>query len=149
VVRQFQSEQEKIRLANRKPWEKALDFLSDFKRFNVLTSATVVPKLISAGAQRLVTMPLEELIGSAWRQVPGVKQIAARAPLEGGGLNLNAEMKGFGAAFGKGAKDAYDVLKTGHSDLDVMYGKGNSSYSGGNSSRNGFLGSAWTHSRSD
>lgn len=139
VVRKFQQEQEKIRLKNRTSWEKALDFTSDFKRFSVLSSATVIPKLMSAGLQRLTTMPLEELIGAAWRQVPGVKQISAKAPLEGGGFNWDAEMKGFGEAFSRGAKDAYDVLKTGHSDLDVMYGKGNSSYSGETSAGTVFL----------
>lgn len=139
VVRKFQQEQEKIRLKNRASWEKFLDFTSDFKRFSVLSSATVIPKLMSAGLQRLTTMPLEELIGAAWRQVPGVKQIAAKASLEGGGFNWDAEMKGFGEAFSRGAKDAYDVLKTGHSDLDVMYGKGNSSYSGETSAGTVFL----------
>lgn len=118
------------RLKNRTKWEKFMDWGSKFRRAGVLTSPVVFPKLISAGAQRLASMPLEEGAGAVWRHIPGVSSVAAKAPLEGGGMNLRAEMRGYGAAFTKGLQDAYTVLKKGHSDLDVLYGKASESYTG-------------------
>jgi len=118
------------RLKNRTNWEKAADMATKYRRFGVLSSPVVLPKLISAGLQRLATLPLEDLAGTAYRRLPGVTGVAEKAPLEGAGLNLKAEMTGYGAAFTKGMKDAYDVIRKGHTDLDVLYGKAAESYTG-------------------
>jgi hypothetical protein len=118
------------RLKNRNNWEKTLDWGTKYRRAGVLSSPVVIPKLISAGIQRLTSLPLEEAAGSALGKIPGVSGVAARAPLEGGGSNLKAELRGFSAAFTQGMRDAYAVLKTGHSDLDVLYGKAGESYTG-------------------
>ncbi len=118
------------RLKNRTQWEKTMDLGTKYRRFGVLSSPVVIPKLISAGIQRLGTLPLEEEIGGALSKLPGIKQVSALAPTEGGGRNLKAEMRGYGAALTKGMKDAYSVLRKGHSDLDVIYGKAGESYTG-------------------
>jgi hypothetical protein len=118
------------RLKNRTRWEKIMDWVTKYRRSGVLTSPTVIPKLVSAGLQRLAAYLPEESAGWAWERVPGVSSVAAKAPLEGGGPNLKAEMRGYGAAFTQGMKDAYDVMKTRHSELDVLYGKAAESYTG-------------------
>ena len=118
------------RLKNRTRWEKLLDWGTKYRRAGVLTSPVVIPKLMSAGLQRLASLPIEEAAGAVARQVPGIRAVAERAPLEGGGLNLRAEMRGYSAAFNQGLKDAWDVMKKGHSDLDVLYGRAGESYTG-------------------
>jgi len=118
------------RLKNRTSWEKAMDWATKVRRSEVLTSLTVIPKLASAGLARFGALAAEDVVGEVWSHIPGVSSISAKAPLEGGGVNLRADMRGYGAAFTKGLKDAYDVIKTGHSDLDVLYGKAAESYTG-------------------
>ena len=118
------------RLANRTKWEKALDWGTKYRRFGVLSSIRVIPKLLSAGLQRLASMPIEELAGSAWEVLPPVRRVAEKAPLEGGGRNWRAEASGFARAFTQGMKDAYDVIRTGRSEMDVLYGKSTENYSG-------------------
>jgi hypothetical protein len=118
------------RLKNRTSWEKAMDWATKVRRSEVLTSLTIIPKLASAGLARFGALAAEDVVGEVWSHIPGVSSISAKAPLEGGGVNLRADMRGYGAAFTKGLKDAYDVIKTGHSDLDVLYGKAAESYTG-------------------
>jgi len=118
------------RLKRRPRWEKTLDFVSGFRRFGVLTSPMVLPKLMSAGAQRLALAGIEDAIGGVWRHIPGIAGIAAQAPLEGAGLNVRAEMRGFGPALWQGMKDANNIRRTGLSELDVLHGKHKESYTG-------------------
>jgi hypothetical protein len=118
------------RLKNRTNWEKALDWGTKYRRAGVLTSPVVIPKLISAGLQRLASLPLEDLVGEGLKRLPGIESVDAKSPIEGAGVNLRAEMRGYSSAYSKGMRDAYDVLKTGHSDLDVLYGKAGESYTG-------------------
>ena len=130
VKKQFRARLLAERLKNRSLWEKGMDLLTQFRRANVLSSPVVIPKLVSAGIARLSSMPTEDALGGVWAHVPGVSKIAERAPLEGAGLNLRAEMRGFGSTLTRGMQDAYQVFKTGHSDLDVLYGKVAESYTG-------------------
>lgn len=127
---QWLQEQAAERMKNRTWWEKVFDWGALYRRAGVLSSPTVVPKLISAGLQRLGGLPLEDLAGAGLRRIPGISEVAKRAPLEGGGLNLKSEVTGWKNAFTTGMKDAYQVLKTGKSDLDVLYGHGGESYTG-------------------
>ena len=71
--------------------------------------------------------PVEEAVGSVIaRAVPA---LAKRTQREGG-LNGRAEAKALAGAFTKGMKDAWDVLRTGQSQLDVLYGQGREGYVG-------------------
>lgn len=130
IKKRFQEALIADRLKNRTTWEKAMDWGTKYRRSGVLSSPIVIPKLISAALQRLSSVPIEEAIGAGLSKIPGVGKVSAKAPLEGGGWNTKAEMRGFGAAFTKGMSDAYRVLKTGHSDLDLLYGKAGESYTG-------------------
>lgn len=126
----FKQAMEADRLKNRTNWEKFMDWGTKYRRFGVLSSPVVIPKLISAGLQRLGSLPIEELAGEAWSRIPIVSRISRIAPLEGGGSNLAAEFTGWRAAWKKGFADAYKILRTGRSDLDVLWGKPLDTYSG-------------------
>jgi hypothetical protein len=118
------------RLKNRPNWEKALDWITKFRRFEVLSSIKVVPKLFSAGLNRLVSMIGEEGIAKGYRQVPGYRSLFELAPLEGSNTSLRQEMKGYGASFVKGLSDAASILRSGRSELDVLFGKQYENYTG-------------------
>jgi hypothetical protein len=118
------------RMKNRTVWEKVLDLGTKFRRFTALSSPNVIPKLLGAAGWRAVSTLAEDVSGRAMSFIPGIRQISQRAPLEGYGGQLSATMRGFGAAFTQGLKDALKVTKTGHSDIDVLYGKASESYTG-------------------
>ena len=118
------------RMKNRTAWEKALDWGTKFRRFTALSSPVVIPKLIGAAGWRAVSTLAEDVSGGALSFVPGIRQISQRAPIEGYGGQLKATMRGFGAAFTRGLVDAAKVGRTGHSDIDVLYGKAGESYTG-------------------
>jgi hypothetical protein len=118
------------RMKNRTTWEKALDWGTKFRRFTALSSPAVIPKLLGAAGWRAVSTLAEDVSGRAVSLIPGIRQISKRAPLEGYGGQLSATMRGFGAAFTRGLEDAAKVIKTGHSDIDVLYGKASESYTG-------------------
>jgi hypothetical protein len=118
------------RMKNRTRWEKALDWGTKFRRFTALSSPAVIPKLFGAAGWRAVFTVAEDVSGGVLGRVPGLRGISQRAPLEGAGGQLSATMRGFGAAFTQGLKDTAKVIKTGHSDIDVLYGKASESYTG-------------------
>lgn len=159
-IQELRVEQEKIKqtwrakereyqLQNRHTWERIFDFVGKYRRFAVLSSPVVIPKLISAGMQRIALMPLEDMVAHAWKTIPAIRRIAEMAPTEGGGFSLTRERKAAKTAFGKqttsagkeyrkALKAAADVLKTGHSELDLLYGGSKHSYTGESA-----LGSRW------
>jgi hypothetical protein len=80
----------------------------------------VFVKLLTAAFYRVAFTPLEEAAGSLFSAViPG---IAKRAPRQGG-LNARAEAKAFMALASPGITDAIKKLRTGNTDLDILYGK--------------------------
>jgi hypothetical protein len=110
----------KWELKNRTIAEKVLDAFVSWRRGGVLSSPLIIGKLGAAAAYRMGIRPLEQLSGAGISKAfPGV---ASRAPLEGGG-SIRAEAKALTEGFTSGMKDAYQVLRTGHSDLDLAYGK--------------------------
>jgi len=80
---QLEIEVLKLQQKNRTKVEKGLDFLAKWRRAVLLTSATTIGKLTSAATQRIITTPLEEILGGAISKIPGVSKIAAKAPREG------------------------------------------------------------------
>ena len=121
-MREAKAVENSERLKNRVWWERAGDTLTKIRRAGVLSSIRVIPKLISAGVQRMTTLPLEEAVGSLYRNLPGTRAVAANAPLEGRGMNLGRELRAMRASVA--------VAKTGSSDLDLELGKPGESYSG-------------------
>lgn len=120
VELEFDRKLEQNRLANRTTFQKAADTLVKWRRGFLLSSPTTLAKLTSAALERVGFSALEEGVGGVIsRAIPSV---AERAPREGG-LSVTAEVKALTDGLTKGMKDAAQTLKTGHSELDLIYGK--------------------------
>lgn len=114
----------KQKLEARTPLEKGAAVFQKWRRAVLLSSVGTLGKLTTAAMLRFGTTPIEELIGGVLSKLPGVSDIAEKAPREGGGLNLSAEAKAFGQFFEKAtAADIKEALKTGKTSLDYLYGK--------------------------
>jgi hypothetical protein len=107
------------RLANRPWWEKAQDTFVKWRRGFLLSGPVTLAKLTSAAVQRMAFTPMEEVIGAEWSKV--FPELARKAHREGG-INSRAEARAITQAVTKGMTDAWDVLTTGQSELDVLYG---------------------------
>lgn len=106
----------------RSPSDKVLRFVAQARRAVVLSGMTVLGKLSMAASGRIGFTAAEEGIGTALAQIPGIKQIAAKAPREGPG-SLKAERSALSHTFSKETgREMLRVLKTGTSNLDVQYG---------------------------
>ena len=90
---EFNVELEKDRLANRGNWEKGWDKFLKYRRAELLLNLSGAAKVGMASMYRIVSQPLHELVGSLERQVPGLKQIAGKAPREGYGFVPDVEWK--------------------------------------------------------
>lgn len=108
------------RLKNRSIIEKAQDTFVKWRRGFILSSPITLAKLTSAAIQRMTITPIEEAVGAGISKL--IPSVADRAPREGG-LNVRAEAKAITEGFTRGMSDAWNVLKTGHGDLDSVYGK--------------------------
>lgn len=109
------------RLKARPWWVKAQDTFLRWYRGGILSSPVVFAKLTAAAVVRSGLTPMEEAVGAGIGKV--FPKLAARAPREGY-WNSNAEAKAIMAQLTKGPKDAWDVLRTGETDIDILYGKG-------------------------
>ena len=114
----------KQKLAARTPLEKGAALFQKWRRAVLLSSVNTLGKLTTAAMMRFGTTPIEELIGGVLSKMPGLSDIAEKAPREGGGLNLSAEAKAFGQFFEKATyQDIKEAVKTGKTSLDYLYGK--------------------------
>jgi hypothetical protein len=114
----------KQKLAARTPVEKGAALFQKWRRAVLLSSVNTLGKLTTAAMMRFGTTPIEELIGGVLSKMPGLSDIAEKAPREGGGLNISAEAKAFGQFFEKATyQDIKEAVKTGKTSLDYLYGK--------------------------
>lgn len=108
------------RLANRSKFEKASDVFTKWRRGALLSGPVTLFKLTSAAVERAFITPVEEAVGyGISKAIPSVASKAARE----GGFSAAAEAKAFTSLFTTGMKDAYQTLRKGASDLEVLYGK--------------------------
>lgn len=108
--------------ANRPFGQKMEDWLVKMRRAFVISSPTTMAKIVAASAERLGIAPIEEAVGGAIRQIPGMAKIAAAAPREGK-FSVATEGRAFASAWSQGLIDAWQTLKTGKSDIDALHGK--------------------------
>ena len=114
----------KQKFAAKSPVEKGAYYFQKWRRAVLLSSVNTLGKLTTAAMMRFGTTPIEELIGGVLSKMPGLSDIAEKAPREGGGLNLSAEAKAFGQFFEKATyQDIKEAVKTGKTSLDYLYGK--------------------------
>lgn len=117
---EFQTALIKDRLASRTNFEKTQDTFVKWRRGFLLSGYSTLAKLTGAAVLRVVTTPLEELVGAGIGKL--APELMERAPRHGG-LNSEAEAKAMTAIFTKGMKDAYSVLTTGKSTGDILFGR--------------------------
>ncbi len=118
----FQRDLLKDRLAKRTKWEVAQDTLIKLRRAQLLSSPVTLAKLTAAAVQRMIFSPIEEAIGAGLGRIPGVSEVARRAPVEGG-FSAAAEAKAIRSALTTGMRDAAQTLsKAGKSQLEVLHG---------------------------
>lgn len=125
VKDRFERMKQAEEMKRRTGFEKAMSAISAYRRGFVLSSLGIVRKLFFAAQWRSITTPVEDIIGSGLSKLPGVSKISERAPIEGGGINLRAQIDAKVAGWTKGLRDAYEKLTSpgGLSQLEVAHGK--------------------------
>lgn len=111
------------RIKNRAFYEKGFNGLVKWRRGFLLSSPVTLAKLTAAATWRLGLTALEEGVGTALSKVPGLSKVAAKAPRYGA-ANSEAAGKAIASIFTQGMRDSWDILRTGKSNLDSIYGKG-------------------------
>jgi hypothetical protein len=117
---EFKAGVERDRLSNRSKAQIAFDTFLKWRRGFVLSGIRTLGKLTDAAILRMISGPVEDIVGSAIGKV--VPSLASKARLEGT-FRPSAEVKGITEALTKGMKDAWETLTKGESSLDVVYGK--------------------------
>ena len=117
---EFQTSLIRDQLEHRTLFEKMQDTFVKWRRGFLLSGPITLGKLTAAAAERGAFTPVEEGVGLA---LP--KALQENAPRQGG-FSVKAEANAITSAFTKGMADAAKTLKTGKSDLDVLYGHGSS-----------------------
>lgn len=119
LKRKIDSERNKLKIKNLPRYSKIAYWGSKWVRFALLSHPATILKLGAAGAMRIVISPLEEVIGSGLSYIPGLSEVSAKAPREGGGINFEAEVKALATVFSKKTySEAYRTAKEGKSELD-------------------------------
>lgn len=122
VKREFDGLAEKARKAALPKFERGADLVSSIRRFGALSGISVLGKLAAYTLTKIPTMVAGDIAGSVLRHVPGINQIAEKAPTEGtGGLRILARSVAKG--FTLGMQDAYDVATKGRSEIKEAYSK--------------------------
>ncbi len=123
VKEKFDLEKYKFEQAARTPYEKTLDVLAKWRREALLTGVTTLGKLGVAASARIVSSPVEEIVGGLYSKIPGLSHIAAAAPREGG-FSVKAEAEAISKAFSLDTwNQAVDIIKSGKSREDRLFGK--------------------------
>ncbi len=102
--------------------EKAIDLLKRLRIAELISSPVTVGKVGISSMLQPITSPTKELIASAWRLLPGIKQVAEKAPIEGTGFRPSTEAAAAKEGWTQGMRDAWQTLKNGESNLDIMHG---------------------------
>lgn len=113
---------EELRLKQRGAVEKGVDYLHGWHRFAILSGIPSIAKIGTAALSRGLVTRMENITGQILSIIPGISKIAAKAPREGR-LSPKAEAKAFATWFDKMTiKDMGEVMKTGVSEIDYLYG---------------------------
>lgn len=120
IKKEFQKGVELERFKNAQPLERGAHWVNKWRRGFILSGFTTLGKLTGAALARTAITPAEEVIGAGIGKA--IPSVASKSPREGG-FNLAAETRSITKGVTQGAKDAWDTLRTGASDLDVLYGK--------------------------
>ena len=107
----------------RNPLEKGMDYLHGWHRFSILSGFPSSGKIGTAALSRGLVTRVENVVGQALSLIPGIRGIAKKAAREGR-LSPSAEARAFRTWFEKMTHDdVREVMKTGMSSIDYLYGK--------------------------
>ncbi|HSS97601.1 MAG TPA: hypothetical protein VLK33_11250, partial [Terriglobales bacterium] len=112
----------KDRLQNRSRFEKLTDGITKWRRAAVLSYPSILAKLTAASGELMAITPVEEAVGSGLAKLPILSKVAEKAPRHGG-FNLQAETDAISGTWETLFKAVGQKLKTGQSDIDLVYGK--------------------------
>lgn len=123
IKAKFDSERKRIERENRPKLEKRLNLLTGWRRMVLLSNIPTLGKLVSAAGYRQATNFMEEIVGTALRQTPLIKDIAAKAEREGSPINFKRELRSLGEWKSKETfRDMKRSVTQGHTSLDYLYG---------------------------
>lgn len=120
VVKKFKSAQKKYELDHKPRMERIFDFLSNVRRFSVLSGVHVLGKLAAYSVTKVPVMAATEGLAGIARHVPFVKEVAARAPTEGT-ARIDLLAKSIAKGLTQGFKDAYEMATKGQSQLKSAF----------------------------
>lgn len=108
--------------ADRPLWHRMAGHVSGLARSAVLMSGKVYGKLFSFSLGKMAEAPLAAAAGAIAEHTPGLRRIFGKADMESGNP-IKALASFYSSMAGKGMREAYQVLKTGHSNETAVHGK--------------------------
>lgn len=120
VAKKFKQKQKEFENEALSKTPKAANFISNIRRFAVLSGAQVIGKLAAYSATKIPTIGVTEAIGNILSKLPKISQIAKSAPSEGSSSLANVA-RATAKGLTKGFEDAYKTAKTGQSDLKAAF----------------------------
>lgn len=105
-------------LASESPAQKVAQSFGRWRRGFLLSSPATLAKLSAAAIWRMGFTPIEEGVGGVLSKIPVLSRVSEMAPREGG-FSANAEVNAITEAVTTGMRDAWDMLRTGKSRLDL------------------------------
>lgn len=126
LQREVQKAITEIEYRDRTPTQKALDFLTSFKRFSILSSPKSLFKLTAASSEVALARGFTEGTGMILKRfVPVIDRLSKYAPIEGGGNTRVAEdVQAYWRGLTAGMKEFKKIVRGDGSYLDVKFGKG-------------------------
>jgi hypothetical protein len=110
--------------AARPMYQKVFGVLAQLRREFVLSSPAVFAKLSSAATCRVLSTPIEQLVGAVYSKM--LPSLAAAAPREGG-FSPRIEAQSWLEGYRHILSDIKTVWKPGHMDIDALFGKAHTS----------------------
>lgn len=107
-------------LARRGRVEKLMDGLAKWNRAFILSGIHTLAKLSSAAAEIVGLAPIEEAVGGVISKA--IPSVSGKAPRHGG-FSPRAEINAVVGTWKNLFRDAASNFKTGHTDIDLLYGK--------------------------
>jgi hypothetical protein len=113
----------KQQLASRSLPEKIADGAIKMQRLFILSHISALQKLPVAAAVRIISNRLEEGVGSVVKHIPGLSEVAAKAPRHGAGFSFRGDVIEGGRGIVEAAKKGmWDQVRRGFDDIDDAYG---------------------------
>jgi len=106
-------------------WKKAGDFLVGFRRFGLISGIKTLGKIGVAGQARIGITAADTIMGNLLGRLPGLRDIASRAPREGNltGKSFENMAKGYVEGWTDTINQAARVLRTGKTEAEIAAGQ--------------------------